>query len=201
MNCTSLSGSHLSLVSSSSVLKSIVSSQRLWHPWNCFFCPASPVPELSVTSQVWSRSNLSKCVFTTLLMKPNVEEMVLPEKSLCWWCSCISLPGPERPYQPKTVVSPQSHPELRKKNGYRWRLRGEIISTGLFVPSWNLSLSSVSGLCPLVEATGVSSSWPVDIIFWSRLFSFSKSPKKFKSKTERFNKSSHLNFAMQAHRF
>lgn len=120
-------------------------------------------------------------VFTTLLMKPNVEGMVLPEKSLCWWCSCISVPGPERPYQPKTVVSPQSHPELRKKN--RWCLRGEIISTVLFVPSWNLSLSSVSGLWPLFEGAGVSSSWPVDIIFWSCLFSFSKSPKKKKKKS------------------
>lgn len=126
----------------------------------------------------WSHPN--KCVFATLLMKPNVDKVVLPEKSLCWWCSCISVPGPERPYQPKTGVSPQSHLGLRKTNGYRRRCRMEILSTGLFVPSWNLSVSSVSDLWSLFEATGVSSSWPVDIIFWRRLFSFSKSPKKKK---------------------
>lgn len=55
---------------------------------------------------------------------------------------------------------------------------GKIIVSEFFIPSWNLSPSSVSGLGRPPGATGAGSSSPVDIMFWSRLFSFSMSPKK-----------------------
>lgn len=71
------------------------------------FSPASPVLEFSVRSQ----SHGNKGGSTALLW----EDRESPEKSLRWWCWCISCPGPERPCQPKTVSSPRSLPELQKK--------------------------------------------------------------------------------------
>lgn len=59
---------------------------------------------------IWIKGVLQPCWWSQMW-----EGWVLPAKSLCWWCWCISFPGPERPCQPKTVSSPRSHPELQKK--------------------------------------------------------------------------------------
>lgn len=198
MNWTSLSGSHLSLLSSSSVLSSDVSSQRLG-----VLQTASLFQHLQFVNFLWHHRFGVGVIWVNvfLLIERDAEGMVLPEKSQCWWCSCISVPGPARPYQPKTAVSPQSHPELRKKSGSRWRLREEIISTGsLYLVEMCLSPPCLGrDLCsePRVRL-------PLDLLTsYSEavFFSFSKSPKKKKAspKLERFNKN--LNFAIQAHCF